>query len=245
MTINNLIIEVTRKCNFSCSHCLRGEAQNKNIDLKYIDALLDNNKIDYISSVSFTGGEPSLNIEAINYFVEKCISNNIEIGNFYIATNGSTSSGSLEFLQVLIKLYCYCSDNEISQVGISRSDWHNMQDDEAIEKLKCLSFVSEKGYLDNKYLLSEGKGKELAKSYVHPKNERKIHPNKKLILNENETIENEYLYINCKGDIILECDLSYKRQDNNKIGNIIDNKLIELTEEALTTPLNMLCFNIN
>jgi len=60
MNIDNLIIEITRKCNFTCDHCLRGEAQNKDIDHKVIDALLDNN-IEYISNITFTGGEPSLN----------------------------------------------------------------------------------------------------------------------------------------------------------------------------------------
>ena len=32
MLIDNLILEITRKCNFQCKHCLRGNSQNKNID---------------------------------------------------------------------------------------------------------------------------------------------------------------------------------------------------------------------
>lgn len=236
MQINNLIIEVTRKCNFSCSHCLRGEAQNKNIDLKYIDALFDNNDINYISNVTFTGGEPSLNIRAIDYFIEKCKRNNVEVGSFYIATNGSTASGNIEFLQLLIKLYCFCSDNEISAVEISKTDYHNqnMQNAEAINKLKCLSFVREKEHLDSKYLINEGKAKEIVEYYGRTKEARHIIPDNQLILNEYEEIENDYLYINCKGDIILSCDLSYKRQDIHKIGNIKENKLLELAQPALT-----------
>lgn len=237
MQIQNLIIEITRKCNFSCEHCLRGNAQNKDIDTKYIDALLDNNNISYISGVTFSGGEPSLNIEAIDYFIEKCKRNKIDIGSFYIATNGSITSGNIEFLQVLLKLYCFCSDNEMSQVSISKSDWHNQngQDEEAIERLKCLTFVEERGHLDYKGLLNEGKAKEIIEYYGITKEAKNVSPDNKIILNENNEIENEYLYINCKGDIILACDLSYKRQDIHKIGNIKKNKLIELTEEALTT----------
>jgi len=161
MNIDNLIIEVTRKCNFTCDHCLRGEAQNKDIDYKVIDALLDNNNIEYISSITFTGGEPSLNCNAINYFIDKCIKNNISIGSFYIATNGGASSGSLEFLQVLIKLFCFCSDNEISNCEISQSDYHcYSQDQDAIQRLKCLSFVRERSRLENRHIIREGKGKK-------------------------------------------------------------------------------------
>ena len=37
LNIDSLIIEVTRKCNMQCEHCLRGAAQRKTID--------DNHKI--------------------------------------------------------------------------------------------------------------------------------------------------------------------------------------------------------
>ena len=30
---NTVIIEVTRRCNMSCPHCLRGDAQNVDMDL--------------------------------------------------------------------------------------------------------------------------------------------------------------------------------------------------------------------
>ncbi|KKM62622.1 hypothetical protein LCGC14_1519910, partial [marine sediment metagenome] len=162
MNLNNLILEATRKCNFTCEHCLRGDSQKKDIDIAVIDSLLDNNDINYISCVTFSGGEPSLNIGAIDYFIEKCKSNNIEIGNFYIATNGGKTSGTMEFMQLLIKLYCFCSDNEISLVQISKSDYHAcQQDDEAIKKLKCLSFVNERETLDYTMLIHEGRAKQL------------------------------------------------------------------------------------
>ena len=62
ISIQNLAIEVTRKCNIKCAHCLRGDSQNKDIDLKYIDILLD--QVNYIGHFCPTGGEPSLNIKA-------------------------------------------------------------------------------------------------------------------------------------------------------------------------------------
>ena len=65
---NNVFIEVTRRCNMCCAHCLRGDAESIDIQEKYIDAFLDNfEKGAYISSLTFTGGEISLNIPAIRY----------------------------------------------------------------------------------------------------------------------------------------------------------------------------------
>ena len=38
---NNVFIEVTRRCNMCCAHCLRGDAESIDIQEKYIDAFLD------------------------------------------------------------------------------------------------------------------------------------------------------------------------------------------------------------
>ena len=63
MRINNLIIEVTRKCQLKCPHCLRGDTEQIDIETKYINQLLHN--VTEINQLTFTGGEPFLNIEAI------------------------------------------------------------------------------------------------------------------------------------------------------------------------------------
>jgi organic radical activating enzyme len=222
MIIDNLILEITRKCNFSCEHCLRGNAQNKEISFSVIDALFENN-IEYISLVTFTGGEPSLNIKAINYFIDKCIEKCVEVGSFYIATNGGKASGNIDFLQALIRLYCFCSDNEGSQVEISNSDYHaSQQDAEAIKKLKCLSFVSDRQKLDSNYLIPEGKAKNF-----NTKREKE-NVDKELKISEDDRILNDEFYINCKGDILLNCDLSFIRQAKNRVGNILKDKIKDI-----------------
>lgn len=57
LNIYNLVLEVTRRCNMCCAHCLRGEAQNMDMQKETIDKLLD--QTDSISMVTFSGGEPS------------------------------------------------------------------------------------------------------------------------------------------------------------------------------------------
>lgn len=69
MDIQNLVLEITRRCNMHCAHCLRGEAEDKDMDFAVIDRILE--LADSVQSVTFTGGEPSLYIPAIRYFFEK------------------------------------------------------------------------------------------------------------------------------------------------------------------------------
>jgi len=133
---------------------------------------------------------------------------------------------------VLIRLYCFCSDNEISLVEVSRSDFHNGQDEEAIQKLKCLSFSGERKNMDYKNLIHEGKAKELNYWNGTIDTARKITPDKELIIEGEETISNE-LYINCNGDVCLDCNLSYQRQVYNNIGNIKEKPLMEMNKKEM------------
>jgi pyruvate-formate lyase-activating enzyme len=75
-----------------CAHCLRGDAESIDIQEKYIDAFLDNfEKGAYISSLTFTGGEISLNIPAIRYTLKAVKERGIAVGSFYMVTNGKLS----------------------------------------------------------------------------------------------------------------------------------------------------------
>ena len=56
--LDSLVIEVTRRCQLKCEHCLRGNAQKRDMSRDYIKDLFK--KVGYISNLTFTGGEPSL-----------------------------------------------------------------------------------------------------------------------------------------------------------------------------------------
>lgn len=234
MQLDNFIIEVTRKCNMACEHCLRGEAQNKDIKRETILKFLSDNNIDYISSVTFTGGEPSLNCQAIRDFIDICKGLKIGCGNFYIATNGKIVTD--EFLFLCMELYIFCDENEMSAIDISRTDWHTEQDESGIEKLKTLRFCNEKSRLDYKYVISEGRGKQL-NEWNGNINARKIDNITPLQIEDNYIPE--MLYLNVKGDILTNCDISYRRQDKIKVGNIYNQNLIEM--EAQQKELMEVC----
>lgn len=60
MQLNELILEITRKCNAHCDHCLRGNAQNIDMDDSIIDKALEG--VDSIINVVFTGGNHHLRL---------------------------------------------------------------------------------------------------------------------------------------------------------------------------------------
>lgn len=228
--IDNLIIEVTRKCNLKCEHCLRGCAQDKNISYDTIYNLIVGSNIKYISSVTFTGGEPTLNINAINDFINICKDNDIEVGNFYIVVNGVNIPD--DFIISVVNLYALCTDNEISQIQVSSSDFYIDQNHEQIKKLELLSIFSYKDVVNNDNLINEGNAIDWINNVSG--NGRNIDIdlyNNELLTDWND--EDFYctqgeVYLNVNGDIISCCDLSYESQDKYKLGNINNNTLTEI-----------------
>lgn len=217
MDLNDAVIEITRKCNMVCDHCLRGDAQNCNIKHEYIDQLFS--KVDYISSLSITGGEPTLNVDAIDYIVESAQRHNVDIGNFYIVTNGESIPDA--FLMALIKLHCYCSDNEISGVKVSGDDFH----DEATEKdkLSAFSFVEFEKDKSSQYLVNEG--------YAYDNGLGSTERNIEEFYVDDDTVDGT-VYLNCKGNIIAGCDWSYDSQDEqDKIVCFVNEFSLEKVKE--------------
>lgn len=105
---NNVFIEVTRRCNMCCAHCLRGDAESIDIQEKYIDAFLDNfEKGAYISSLTFTGGEISLNIPAIRYTLKAVKERGIAVGSFYMVTNGKAVDKMADLAMASLEWWAY------------------------------------------------------------------------------------------------------------------------------------------
>lgn len=61
--IDSLILEVTRRCNMCCPHCLRGDAENMDADIDLIPQIFEG--ITEVGTLTFSGGEPSLNTKYI------------------------------------------------------------------------------------------------------------------------------------------------------------------------------------
>lgn len=83
----HLDVEITRKCNFRCAHCMRGEAQNVDLSEDNMRRLLE--QTDCIEKLVFTGGEPLLNFGGMIKFMTMMTEMNIDLYRLEILTNGS------------------------------------------------------------------------------------------------------------------------------------------------------------
>ena len=138
--IPHLAIEVTRRCNIQCNHCIKGYAENRNIPLSYIDILLD--QISSIGHFCPTGGEPSLNIPAIQYFIDGCKRRDIPIETMYISTNGININN--KFIDVCLELYEICTNKMNSGVQVSNDKYHLKKGKYDDDLLSCLPFYSKR-----------------------------------------------------------------------------------------------------
>lgn len=207
MYLNSLIIESTRRCQLRCSHCLRGEPECLDMSYDVMYSFLRHLKGGDINTVTFSGGEPLLKPRVIEEFVSICTELKIGVDSFYVATNGIPTSQpnrlSRRALLALISMYCYCDSNEMSQVQLSMDQYHDYEIPMQLDnnRLKALAFASEKEVVvEDKYLIKMGRctfgGREL-----------KYEPDLK---------ETEF-YLNCKGRVVFDCDLSYEMQDEHGV----------------------------
>lgn len=230
MNISDLVIEVTRRCNMKCGHCLRGEPQNKTMCETHLRNLL--RQTSYISNVTFTGGEPTLpsGLKMIEKFIDLCHAYNVQVGNWYIVTNALKWRSELP--RILWRLNNLCCDNEVSAISISGDQYHETDSHDRNTFLWRLEeglmeeglyeeiTIDTRGEIHN--LIGQGRGwgedpREESLTYDYFDNE----------LNVMEAT----LHLNCNGDIILGCDWSYESQDT--LDDIFLCKVEDSIEDAI------------
>jgi hypothetical protein len=213
MDVSDLVIEVTRRCNMQCPHCLRGEAQNLDIDRQYVDQIFS--KISRIYTLTITGGEPSLAPDKIEMVTESAKQHEVSIGSFYCATNAKQVPD--RFIMAILQLYLYCEETEDSWLTYSSDPFHAPVSPRMIKRLEAFRFVEPKhGAQKPEQLLMEGR------AYNNYGGGRYLEPQSFRV--DNESIDDNELYLNCKGNLVAGCDCSYETQDESNflIGNVME-----------------------
>ena len=220
--LSELAIEVTRRCNMACAHCLRGEAQNCDIKFEYIDKLLAD--LSGIGSVTFTGGEPSLNIAAIEYTLQRCQELEVPVGSFYVVTNGKANT--MELAMACLKWYAYCDDDEeICGLALSQDMFHDSVDIDNIRILKGLKFFRENDKrtdFNHVTLINEGRAQDLGGFRKISEDSR--HSEFSFEEWQDEMYIETMVYLSANGDIKTDCDVSYENDDYT-IGSLNDHSL--------------------
>lgn len=234
MYINELVIEITRRCNIQCLHCLRGPAQAKDIDNATIDKILEG--ISMIGCVTFTGGEPTLAVSKIKYFTKRVKELGIKVESFYVITNGKIASVAMA--HALMDLYAYCNpydpEDFVGGLAISQDQYHREIGYEINSAKKIYGalafFRSRDRETDLKYIVNEGWAN------INGIGNRPELPNMNVIgLDDDGNVDrvDEVVYINALGDVIPSCDMSYESQRIHKVGNVHENSLGKIMKKMV------------
>ena len=225
IVIYNMVFEVPRDCNKRCIHCLRGEKENVHMTQRIAEEALRD--VTCITTLTFTGGEPTLNVDVIRDIIHHIIRNEIYVGNFFIVLNGTNYSESL--VEVLYDLYDYIRENhgdeELATLAISDNQFQH-PDYDVLEMYSKLPFYKD-------YKESKIKESDILNTGLAAKNnieKRKIEVEKLHIENSDYQIEvnDGQVYVGANGDIVPCCELSYKDQEQYKLGNVLEESLSEI-----------------
>ena len=220
INLTDFAIEVTRRCNMACEHCMRGEAEDMDLDLALARKALED--VRYIDQIVFTGGEPSLNVPCMESVLGICKAQGIRVNSFFLATNGKEVT--LDFLECLMHWYAYCiscsGDPNMSAVALSRDMFHEDIPYKNRALLMMLSFYDEamKDTDFVKYpLIGEGRAAGLSDDF---KTRSPITEEPQISIGTDGTVTvSSMLYLSGSGDIRTCCDVAYDN-DAYTIGNV-------------------------
>ena len=222
INIYSLSIEITRQCNMCCIHCMRGDAENVNLDPNILNSFLK--QVKDITTLTITGGEPSLVPEIMIKLLRKFQKYKVDVGNIYIVTNGKKITN--KFITACIEWYLYCYDNEISAVCTSKDMFHEPVWPDNIKKLEALSFFNNRDKntdFTKTHVLNIGRAKTLHLPNV-TKNDKPYFEEIECETIDEHTIEvcSGNITVTTNGDILSQCDYAYNETDAIKIGDVND-----------------------
>ena len=221
--LGNVVIETTRRCNMSCDHCLRGDAQNLDMPNRWIESFFQQMAGGSISYLTFSGGEPALNAEIIRDCLTLAIMHKVQVDSFYIATGGADIT--VEFVVAALKWFSYCEDKDSCQIHVSNDYFHQIEGRYSTELLDGLSFFGRKFETEGDTYGTDGSNGGVtainqgnyAENYGDGQEE---------VADSFEDCEelkyNASLYLNCKGYLINGCDWSYENQHKNILCQVQD-----------------------
>lgn len=214
---DQLCIEITRKCNMKCDHCLRGDAQNIDMPIPILENFLS--KVSGINCLTITGGEPSLNIQGMEQLLRLLKKYRVNVNAFYLVTNGKKITN--RFLKILMDflLYCDCDFDEASwsAIALSQDKFHEEIPEENIRKLSLLRIFNsgdKKVDWDKVPLVESGRAVNLVSDYKTRENYMNI-PDIYLP-RAGEISVSETTTLTCDGDLISTCDYAYDQLNELK-----------------------------
>lgn len=253
ISIDQLAVEITRWCNMSCAHCLRGDRQLVDISKNTIDNFLE--RVKEISTITFTGGEPACNVSGMRNFLAACRKRNIPVYGFYLVTNGKVVPDS--FLRAVDEWDNYCmkcdygkvsgsikADEAIrvvswmqqrikdfmSGLALSLDEWH-----EPIPLKNIMRLMSRRAFVTDK-MIKTGDSSLIYMGRATQMPEKCMDEISPAYYEHDYSTEQtdpaggdiiEQLYLNAKGGLLYSCDLSYEKQEEFVYANVQEEDWVE------------------
>lgn len=238
-SLSGLAIEVTRRCNLNCGHCLRGESVQKDLNLRKFHDFL--NGIVWIDSIHLTGGEPFASINTLNGIINILEYKKVGFGGFSIVTNCSLIND--EAIKTLKKMFML-SKHDNSYIHVSKDSYHGWDENRENNLSRLKSEFSDVYVDENKHPKILRMGKAVEFGDVEPDRfEYKFG-----LLKQEPSVEDTSdhcimgdLFISCMGSVHRDWEMSYDEMNNGfgLIMKIENGHVIKKLLKALDpTPIN-------
>ena len=234
--VQDLILEVGRRCNMHCDHCLRGPQEDVSMSFETATKALDS--VSQLSTITFTGGEPTLYADFICKVIDYIMEKQIDVGGFYIASNGKEVN--LQLMLKLAEFYYYCEEIYGDAEDLCRFDvslgkdglFHEEIPHRNLSLLKAFRFVGARTD-DPDHIISEGNALKngLGSSYGWRRYAFTTDDGFDVTTDYFETEDNpsvNMVYVNALGEILPDCDFSYDTQRGFITKNINNCSLAEV-----------------
>ncbi len=220
-------IEITRRCNLSCKHCMRGDKEPCDIRRELLEKFFD--EVKSSNRVVISGGEPFLCYKGIRELIEVMKEKKVQIPKVMIVTNGTVYDE---------RIYDLLEENfEDISIHISTDDYHiesiestytsiipslspRLHPRTETEILKNMELHKKRGHLKSLYgnpktVLNSGRARDLDKpkepfrplGYFYTEHNSKV------------LIAGPIIYLDSLG-YITEGDTEYASRDELSIGNL-------------------------
>ena len=239
---SELGIELTRRCNEKCEHCLRGNAQDIDLTKEVIDALFDNNNIRLIENLYLSGGEPTLNSKALSYLVDKIIAKRVVVGTYRVIINGTYYDEEFgnaikrlhEYIDIVgwNKLYNVTRATSFGRIGISQDQYHREAKKEVIDNLRELPsrlVILDEDYIAEK-LLPYGRALDNELSSNEPNISKLVDVDDTYIIMKygQDGVQFKKQYICANGNVCLDPNYPFHILDQYRMGNVLESSLLEM-----------------
>lgn len=235
-----LMIEFTRKCNLHCIHCMRGEAQNVTITKEIIDRIIES--VEDCLRFQFTGGEPLLALDEIDYFINRVIEKDYQCEEIRFVTNGTIRDSRV--IEVLSK-FCNHRDNNKVTISISNDQFHNAEESrktfefykKLTESIPTFSIEISNDKLGTKEdntiidFVVTGRAKNMSPEQLPEYTSKESAFDHRICIGKNGEVKDWVICgieISSNGNVIFPDQRSFETEDRMALGNIMEESLYDI-----------------